>query len=70
MEERPPIWRTAANITNKQLWTADKGWFSSLGVGKVLTTPHCKKALLQNIHTISLGARLILWYELSNEKGM
>jgi len=26
MEERPPIWRVAANILNKQLRTADKGW--------------------------------------------
>jgi len=32
MEERPPIWTVAENI-NKQLWTAEKGWPSSLGVG-------------------------------------
>jgi hypothetical protein len=25
--------RVAANILNKQSWTADKGWSSSLGVG-------------------------------------
>jgi len=25
MEERPPIWRVAANILNKPLWTANKG---------------------------------------------
>jgi hypothetical protein len=25
MEERPPIWRVAANILNKQSRTADKG---------------------------------------------
>jgi len=31
MEERPPIWRVAANILNKQLRTADKGHSSSLG---------------------------------------
>jgi hypothetical protein len=31
MEERPPIWRVAANIWNKQFRTADKGWSSSLG---------------------------------------
>jgi len=35
MEERPPIWRVAANILNKQLRTAYKGWSSSLGVGLV-----------------------------------
>ena len=34
MEERPPIWRVAANIMNKQSRTADKGWSSSLGVGR------------------------------------
>jgi len=25
------VWRVAANILNKQLWTAAKGWSSSLG---------------------------------------
>jgi predicted P-loop ATPase/GTPase len=39
MEERPPIWRVAANILNKQSQTADKAWSSYLG-GEVLTTPH------------------------------
>jgi len=34
MEERPPIWRVDANILNKQSRTADKGWWSSLGVGR------------------------------------
>jgi hypothetical protein len=28
------LWRVAANILNKQLRTADKGWSSSLGVGR------------------------------------
>ena len=34
MEERLPIWRVSANILNKQSQTADKGWPSSLGVGR------------------------------------
>ena len=34
MEERPPIWRVAANKLNKQSQTADKGWSSGLGVGR------------------------------------
>jgi len=34
MEERPPIWRVAVNILNKHLRTANKGWFSSFGVGR------------------------------------
>jgi hypothetical protein len=37
MEERPPIWRVAVNILNKQSRTADKGWSSSLGLGEGLT---------------------------------
>ncbi|KAJ4428691.1 hypothetical protein ANN_25684 [Periplaneta americana] len=40
------IWRVAVNILNKQSWTADKGWSSSLGVG--LTTHHRKKQLVTN----------------------
>jgi hypothetical protein len=40
--------RAAANILNKQSWTANKGWSSSLVVGHGLTTPNCKKkSLLQ-----------------------
>ena len=34
MEERPPIRRVAADILNKQSRTADKGWSSSLEVGR------------------------------------
>jgi hypothetical protein len=33
-EDALQFWRTAANILNKQLRTADKGWSSSLGVGR------------------------------------
>jgi len=39
MEERPPIRRVAANKLNKQSRTADKGWFSSLGVGRGANNP-------------------------------
>jgi hypothetical protein len=28
------LWRVAANKLNKQSWTADKGWSSSLGLGQ------------------------------------
>ena len=44
MEERPPIWRVAANNLNKLERTADKGWSSSLGVGEELTTPPREKS--------------------------
>jgi hypothetical protein len=37
------FWRIAASMLNKQSWTSDKGWSSSLGVGLGLTTPHRKK---------------------------
>jgi PIN domain nuclease of toxin-antitoxin system len=39
MEEQPPIWRVAANTQNKQLQTDNMGWYSSLGVRDMLTTP-------------------------------
>jgi hypothetical protein len=32
MEERPPVWRVAANILNKQSRTAEKEWSSRRGV--------------------------------------
>jgi len=34
MEERPTVWRVAANILNKQSRAAEKRWSSSLGVGR------------------------------------
>ena len=34
MEERPPIWSVAANILNNQSRTDEKGWYSSLEVGR------------------------------------
>jgi hypothetical protein len=39
MEERPPIWRVAANKLNKQSRTADEGWSSSVGVGRGANNP-------------------------------
>ena len=39
MEERPPIWRVAANILNELSRTADKGSPPAWGLGEVLTTP-------------------------------
>jgi hypothetical protein len=38
-------WRVAANILNKQLQTADKGWSFRLGFGMGLTIPHRKKEI-------------------------
>jgi len=39
MEERPPLWRVAMNILNKQSRTADKWWSSSLGVERGANNP-------------------------------
>ena len=33
------LWEVAANILNKQSRTTDKGWFSSLGVGRGANNP-------------------------------
>jgi hypothetical protein len=44
------LWRIAANILNKQLQTADNGWFSHLGgLGHQLMTPRRKTELVTNI---------------------
>jgi hypothetical protein len=67
MEERPPVWRIAANILNKQPRTAHKGWSSSLGVGRGADCEN--ESLLRNIQRQSLGPGLIVWYDLSNERG-
>ena len=48
MEERPPIWRVAANILNKQSRTADEGWSSSLGVGRGANNTSLSKNMLCN----------------------
>jgi hypothetical protein len=45
MEERPPIWRVAANKLNKQPQTAP-----ACGLGEVLTTPLRKKRILRITH--------------------
>ena len=51
MDERPPVWRVAVNILNKQLQTADKGWSSSLGLGEVVTAPHRKNMPCYEVDT-------------------
>jgi len=33
MQERPSVWKVAANRSNKQSRTANKGWYSGLVVG-------------------------------------
>ena len=69
-DERPPIWRVAANTLNKQSRTADKGRSSSLGLGRGANSSSLlKRILLRNIHRQSLGPELKLWDYTSNERG-
>jgi len=56
-EERPPTWRVAANILNKQSRTVDEGWSSKWGLGEVLTMPQRENPLLRNVHK----AKCFLW---------
>jgi hypothetical protein len=49
------IWRVAANILNKQSRTADKGWSSSLGVGRGANNSSPYKISLLRICSKSLG---------------
>jgi len=50
IEERPPTRRVAANKLNKQSRTADKGWSSSLGVGRGANNPSLLKPMFSNTH--------------------
>jgi hypothetical protein len=55
VEEGSPVWTVAANVLNKQSRTADKGWSSSLGVGRdANNSSPLKCILLRNIHRQSL----------------
>jgi hypothetical protein len=51
MEERPPIWRVAANIFNKQSRTAEMGGPPAWGLGEVLTTAHRKNVSCYEMFT-------------------
>jgi hypothetical protein len=44
------IWRVAANIPNKQSWTADNGWFSSLELERGANNSLFKNKLLTSNH--------------------
>jgi hypothetical protein len=60
-EDGLQMWRVAANIPNKQSRTADKGWSSSLGVGRGANNSSPQKiSLLRNVR-LGLGLGWILW---------
>jgi hypothetical protein len=44
------IWRAAANILNKQLQIADKGWSSSFGVGHGSKNSKSKNKFVTECH--------------------
>jgi len=48
MEERPTIWRVAANLLNKQSGAVENVWPSIWGLGEVLTNPRLKTDLVKN----------------------
>jgi hypothetical protein len=50
MEKRPPIWRVPSNILNKQSRIADKGWSSSLGVGRGVKIEYFLSILVPSIY--------------------
>jgi hypothetical protein len=68
MEERPPDTERSANILNRQLRTADKGYPPASGLWEVLTTPRHKKLIVSRHIQRSLGIELILRCKLSNGK--
>jgi hypothetical protein len=55
------VWRVAANILNKQSQTVDKGWSSSLGVGREANYSSPLKISLLRKTTRSLGPGQIPW---------
>jgi hypothetical protein len=54
-------WRLAANILNKQPRTNDKGWSSSLGVGRGTNNHSPYKTSLLRKGSMSLRPGRILW---------
>ena len=60
MEERSPVWRVAANILNKQSWTADTGSPPACGLSEVLTTPHRK--IISRYEMFKQKASDLDWY--------
>jgi len=45
MEERPPLWRVAANMLKKSRGQSTRGDHPTRFLGEMLTTPHSKKLL-------------------------
>ena len=61
MGVRPPVWRVAANILNKQSQTADKGWSCSLGFWQGANSSSPQRLILLRIIQTGLGPGLTVW---------
>jgi hypothetical protein len=66
-EDGLQIWREAAKLLNKQLRTADRGWFSTLGIGLGVTTPTVKLLNLLRI-TIKKLVGVVEWIQLAQDR--
>jgi len=64
MEERPPIWKVAANIFNKNSRNIANWWSSSLEFGPLANNASLlKRILLLSFNSLNLGRGLIIRYE-------
>jgi hypothetical protein len=57
---RPSVLEAAANILNNQSWTADKGWFSRLGVGRGTKELAVKNKLVTKIKKRPGSGRILI----------
>jgi hypothetical protein len=63
VEKRPAIWTAAANILNRQLQTADKGWFVSFRVGRGTNNSSLQYLTELRNNSQGLGLGTIIWHE-------
>jgi hypothetical protein len=65
-EDSLQIGRLAVNILKRQPQTAGKRWPSACGLGRRLTTPHCKKKKQQQQHVTNYYTGPQTWQVLVN----
>jgi hypothetical protein len=61
------IWKVTANVLNKQSWTVDEWWSSSLVLGEELITLHCKRPAYYDMLRRALNLRGLLGMTCTNE---
>jgi len=67
--KNPQMSRFAANILNSLSRRADKGWFSSLGLGEVLTNAHRKILPCHETFHKTSDLELFVWHDVNNSSG-